>query len=204
MDIRFFPIEYEHWHGRRMAYKLEQLLNLPFATDDNILVCDLDLSFKQNPFGVFRNSFDLFYTTRGYHCAAPVNGGVFGFKWTVATERLIRFFVTQTTAPSWPALISVQQELNALRLSNRTYGDWWVDQDILCALHRNGPPVPAAVFDAGELYNFTPPSGGGRPLTPGSRDEFVLRALTDPNVVIVHFKELKNNPEVLHQFGINV
>ncbi len=204
MDIRFFPIKHEDWHGRRMTYKLEQLLHLPFARDDNVLVCDLDLSFKQNPFGVFHNNFDLFYTTRGYHCAAPVNGGVFGFKWTLATERLIQFLVAQKASPSWPALISVQKELNALRLGNRAYGDWWFDQDLLCALHRDGPPVPAVVFDAGELYNLTPQSGGGRPLTANAKDEFVLRALSDPNVVVVHFKELKNDPDVLCRFGITV
>jgi len=169
-----------------MTHRMELTLELPVEEDDQILVLDLDLIFQDNPFQVFDEDFDFFHTTRHFKSNYRVNGGVWGFRNNPRSRKLLRFMVDQAKIPTWAPYTAFREKF---RIFDDRGLDWWVDQDLLCVLSENTPPMKVSIHDAGWKYNLCPPSGGGISLTSEGLREFYKMSSES---VVLHYKELKS------------
>ena len=184
------PIEHcrlgQKWNGRRMTHRMEIIRNLPAKEDDNVISCDIDVRFQGDPFVVFENQFDLFYTSRQYDCDSPVNAGVWGIRKNKPADALLDFMISQATKPTWEPYLTVRRRLKRDDRANEI--DWWTNQDILCAFHES--PKIGKVFDAGARYNCCPHTGPELPLTEETISNFRLK-IGNPDYTIIHYKELE-------------
>lgn len=187
-EIEYFKINLDKWQNRRMTYKIENCLNLPIEKNDNVMVFDCDLIFNNDPFSVFNNNFDFFYTTRHYECICKVNGGVWGFRNNDNSKNLINFLISQANNPSWKPYLNIRKKFKRADKKNL---DWWSDQDLLCAIHEEKPPIQVNIYDAGHRYNYCPISGHGLTLTKENLKFFLNNMKNDENIII-HLKEIKN------------
>lgn len=182
-----------NWDGKRMFERM-RIASQVGELGDNVMLFDTDTIFRQNPFKLFNRSFDFAYTTRPVkNQASPVNGGVTAWRVNLRTARLMRFLINQAQYPTWPAYLDVRERLGRTDLGL----DWWAHQDLLCALHDGQAPTPCVLCDAGPFYNWCPDSGGGRALTDEAKEQF-FQGCTDPRVVIIHYKELKEHVQPGH------
>lgn len=181
----FYPLD-QRWYGRRMTRKLELASDLPAVDGDCVLVLDTDLSFNSDPFSVFENDFDVFYTTRHFVCNFKVNAGVWGFRANDRSAALLQFLANEANQPTWEPYLRWRSIYG--RDQDERDKDWWTNQDLLCVLHENPPPLTACLYDAGWKYNLCPMSGGGVWLDGASVQDFISRS---PEAIVVHYKELK-------------
>lgn len=179
------PVEWKY----RMTQRIK-IASLVGNVGDNVLMLDTDLYFKCDPFQLFKNDFDLVYTSRPIdNHLSPVNGGVWGFRQNSRSSMLLQEMYKQAINPNWPEYNEIRRRLN--RIDRIKELDWWTNQDLLCAIHESGPPVPSKTFNAGPNFNWCPDSGPGRPLTDTAISRF-YSGYKDPNVKIMHYKELKH------------
>lgn len=177
----------DRWDNRRMTNRMEIVRDLPVREGDCIISCDIDVKFQNDPFAVFENNFDLFYTSREYECDSTVNAGVWGIRKTTDSYDLLNFMINEAECPSWPPYLFIRTRLN--RNNRAKEIDWWSNQDLLCAIHEYGSPI-GITFDAGSPYNCCPETGPNIPITDEKIIEFKSK-FDNPNYIIMHYKELK-------------
>lgn len=192
LDINMIDMDISQWKGRRMTRRVEIARKLPAKEGDYVIVMDTDLEFRGDPFSVFTNDFDVFYTTRYYSCNFPVNAGFWGFRINPGSKRFLDFFVQQINTPTWPPYVNFIKKHQPHRKKSQL--DWWSNQDFLCVVHGSTPPTDTMLFDAGWKYNCCPRSGGGIPLTTKSINEFFQQS---KHAIVVHYKELEKRKEIL-------
>ena len=133
----------KQWENRRLTAKLEKMLEIPFNDGDKFYYCDGDLFFLKDPFKVFdelvNHDMDVFYTTRHYEFTFPVNGGVWGFKYSKDVEKFRKWFVSEVQNPSWGPYVDLRK--NHPYVKEFDHKDWWVDQDFLNTIHWNTDSV---------------------------------------------------------------
>ncbi len=155
LEISYFEIDRSKWTNRRMTHKIEIANDLITEYQDCVLILDCDLIFQADPFKIFKNDFDIFYTTRYYDYHFSVNAGVWGYRVNNNSKKFLEFYVEQINNPTWPPLIEYREKFN--RKNN--YYDWWTDQDFLCVINENQLPMKletVKLFDATYRYNYCP------------------------------------------------
>ena len=124
----------EQWNNRRLTAKLEKMLEIPLEEGDRFYYCDGDLFFLKDPFEVFEEyDFDMFYTQRHYDYEFPVNGGVWGFRYSEEIEKFRKWFVSEVQNPTWEPYVHLRK--NHPYVKEFDHKDWWVDQDFLNVIH---------------------------------------------------------------------
>ena len=177
-------ISKDSWNDRRMTCKVENTLTLPdtigLQPGDNVMVFDADLIFLKDPFTVFENEFDFMYTTRHYTDTYKANGGVWGFKFNNASEKFLKYFISNLNKPTWGPYVHFRKNHQYNRdLDNL---DWWVDQDWLCVCDRLKDDInngllefPVTLYDAGADYNWIIRRGPDEVLEKiDNRDKYIL------------------------------
>lgn len=176
-------INKDKWNGRRMCYKIENILNLNFQENDNVFVLDDDLIIQDDIFQVFEKNFDICITSRHYNYWYLINGGVWGFKYNENSQKLIKFFISQIHNPTWSPLIHFRNHFCRSKSL-----DWWVDQDFLCVIKDNELPFNCKIIDIGYEYNFCPSVENNIPGTFESASKEIISALGNKDIKILHFK----------------
>jgi hypothetical protein len=156
-------IDEKLWIDRKMTCKIECASTLPIQFNlnhnDNVMCFDADLIFLKDPFSVFENKFDFFYTTRHYDAPYKANGGVWGYKHNQNSEIFLKHYVSNLNKPTWEPYLNFRKNHTHNRdLNNK---DWWVDQDWLCVCNEyknyinNGAlGFSITLYDAGPNYNW--------------------------------------------------
>lgn len=202
------------------AFKIKGLKGVPAEYGDNVLVLDMDLYFKEDPFKIFREDFDIFCTSRYCSHPFPVNGGVWGFRLNERSERFLDFYVDQICRnTTWQPLIEWRNE------HKHIFGGWYVDQDFLCVLllidqltkygeiripwTKNGrlldilsdekiPIEGLHIMDAGPEYNYASSGGSGEKAVM----EDYFKAIYFSDVKIVHLKHILHTNDWLEKLGL--
>ena len=168
-----------------MTHRIELAVQLPINPNDQVMVLDTDLLFQGDPFQIFKNEFDFFYTSRHYESNFKVNAGVWGFRNNKYARQLLQFMIEQANHPSWEPYQEIRYKFKRHENQQKKEKDWWTNQDLLCAIAENKPPIEVALFDAGAKFNYCPQSGGGITLNETARADW-LSHIGDPNIVILH------------------
>jgi hypothetical protein len=151
--IIHFKISSEEWLGKRMFTKVERLTKMGFEYGDNVFILDTDIVVQDDIFAFFEKDFDVCYTSRHYNYYAPINAGVWGFKYNQRTKHFLEFYIEQMKNPTWEPYVKFREPY-----PNHRGLDWWCDQDFLCGVFLNGGRLPfdCVVVDMGPKYNFCP------------------------------------------------
>ena len=197
--VTLYSVEKTQWDGRRMTCKIEKFCDFVNSKDipegSEIIISDTDIVFQDDPFSVFDNKFDIFYTTRGYDYKYTINAGFWGIKKNSNSVSFVDYFVKEINDPSWKEFQDFrakEQRLEPPAIEN--YVDWWSDQDFLCVINDKGMP-PAlndvSVYDAGNRYNYCPNTDTSLGPQPAIND--MANKIGNKEYVVLHFKgrELK-------------
>jgi len=112
-----YNVEEGEWLGRRMLCKLEKLATTEFKEGDRVFVLDCDLILQDDIFVAFdQYEEDVLYTTRGYKSLAPINSGVWGFRYNSRVQEFLDFFVAQIRKPTWDKFLMVANCLKVWRV----------------------------------------------------------------------------------------
>lgn len=169
--------------GRMMTCKVEKVYELMLNSNpgDNIMCFDSDLIFLKDPFDVFSEKFDFFYTTRHYSYFAKVNGGVWGLKVNQMSQMFMKFYVDNLNHPSWEPYINFRKNHPYDRDLNTK--NWWVDQDFLCVCHMHKDQINNTgnfkIFDATSKYNY---------IVTGLSNDEIDKEVKNKDKYILHFK----------------
>lgn len=191
--VKIFEMTEQEWVGRRMFCKIQRLRFHQWASEDCIFVLDTDLIIQGDIFKVFEQNFDVCYTSRHYNYWAPVNGGVWGFKYNESSFRFLSFFVNQIDKPEWTPFVDYQK-----RVKHKPENlDWWCDQDFLCAVHeaKGNLPFDCKIIDLGSKYNFCP---GADVIGQEQAEKEIIGKIGNSKYKILHFKaKLKKRMKTL-------
>ena len=183
--VTFHDIRTKDYLRKSVVLKIEILRSLDFKYGDNVIVSDLDIVFQSDPFKVFKNDFDVFFTTRHYRYHFLINGGIWGFRVNERSRRFVRFFIRQMFARSWQSLREFGK-----RFGRDHYGPgWFLDQDFLCTVYENINSLPRKImdvrfFDAGYRYNFCPSFD----INGENAVQELKSKIGDPDYVVLHLK----------------
>jgi len=188
-NLRIKNIDKSKWSGKRMLYKIENILSYQFEKDDNVFILDDDLIIQDDIFKVFSNNFDVCITSRHYKYWYVINGGVWGFKYNEKSKEFLKYYISQIYNPTWFPLVMFRSKF----ARNKSF-DWWVDQDFLCVVKENGVPINnCKVLDIGYKYNFCPSVEENIPQTYELAKSEILKVVGNQEYKILHFKgRLKN------------
>lgn len=155
--INFHDIGKGDFAKKRTALKIEPLKYLDLRYGDQVIISDVDVLFQADPFSVFNNDFDVFYTSRHYTYHYPINAGIWGFRVNKTSQRFVSYYIRQLYTKSWSQLRKFKKRFN-----REPYGfDWYDDQDFLCVVYENLGRLPKEIadvrfYDAGFKYNYCP------------------------------------------------
>jgi Nucleotide-diphospho-sugar transferase len=155
--INFHDINAKDFAQKSIALKIDLLKYLDLRHGDRVIVSDLDILFQGDPFSVFENDFDVFFTTRHYDYHYPINGGIWGFRVNERSRRFIVYYIRQMYTKSWNQLRKFKKRFHRL-----PYGfGWFDDQDFLCTVYENLKTLPEEIsnvrfYDAGYRFNYCP------------------------------------------------
>ena len=155
--ITFHDIRAGDFARKKTTLKIEPLKYLDLRYGDQVIISDLDVLFQADPFSVFNNDFDVFYTSRHYAYHYPINAGIWGFRVNESSQRFVAFYIQQLYTKSWSRLRKFKKRFN-----REPYGfDWFDDQDFLCVVYENLDRLPKEIadvrfYDAGCKYNYCP------------------------------------------------
>jgi len=123
----------KNWHNKTLQIRMASLLDFNYKQGDRVLVLDVDLLFKCNPFEIF-NKFngDLFLSTRDHKSNYPVIACLWGFVYSRNIENFLYFVYRQAMKSNWEPLIKFRKKYQHLDYN------WWIDQDILCTVYKEG------------------------------------------------------------------
>jgi len=124
----------DNWEDRILQIRMTSLLDFNYEVGDRVLVLDIDLLFKCNPFEIFDifKRGDVFLSSRNYKSLYPIIGCFWGFIWNEKTKELLQHFKENSIKPTWGAVNHLRKKWG----HNNT--SWWIDQDLLCALYTKG------------------------------------------------------------------
>lgn len=183
-SIRFRDIPADRWQNRAAACKIELLLEMGFASGDEIIVLDADIVVFANLYEAFEKDFDLAYTSRPEPMPRyPVNLGLMALRWSGQLAEFIGDWVGQMRLPQWaPYLWFLVGANRGLRQ------DLLVDQDFLCAVVRTGqfPKTKIALHDLGPEYNWYPHDDSDQKLVEAWAE--IKRAVAEDHPRVIHFK----------------
>lgn len=187
--VDFRPIPETKWHGQRVARKVWELQEIPFALGDRVLVLDSDLVIQADPFDAFDGNFDVAVTTRHYKYWYKINAGVWGVNYNEKSRRFLQFFASQIRNPTWSPFIDFKKRFEALRpiFPIKDY-DWWCDQDFLCTVYDNPLPFSCRVADLGPRYNFCPSFDDEASASFNAACSEIIEKLGNPHYKVLHFK----------------
>lgn len=174
--------------GRRALRKIELLMNMAHSltVGDRILVADVDLYFRDDPFTAeFK---DIGLTERCYDYHMPINGGVFYL--TVSRQLIwwLLFHVNECSKPTWDKYIEYRKELK------RVYTpDWFVGQDFLNTCYLNKDYIQKEygleINNVGYEYNYC---AGTDRFGYEEASDMIQRAYHNKDIKVLHLKsELK-------------
>ncbi|MAH43683.1 hypothetical protein CL614_08265 [archaeon] len=186
-NVEIINFSKEDWNNRRMTCKIEKayqvIKDMSLKDGDNVLSLDADLIFLKDPFDVFNNEFDFFYTTRHFESEFKNNGGVWGYKINNSSKKFMEIYINEINNPKWIPYIEFRKNHPHNRdLKNL---DWWIDQDFICVCDRyineinNGNfGFDITLFDAKSSYNYIIRNGY----------EEVKKEINSKNNYILHLK----------------
>ena len=196
LNVNTFMLKPEQWNDRMMTCKIEKFRDflkseyVSIPEDSQVIISDTDIVFQNDPFIVFKNSFDLFYTTRNYEYKYTINAGFWGVRKNLKTVSFLQNFAEEIVSPSWPEFINFRKkEKRKPPPRSENYINWWSDQDYLCTMHDHGVPPGSEslkVFDAGPKFNYCPTTDGSGGVNPAILD--MESKMNDPDYVVLHFK----------------
>lgn len=155
--VTFHDIKTKDFERKKTALKVEPLQNLDFRYGDKVIISDIDVIFQSDPFTVFENDFDVFFTTRHYRYHYVINSGIWGFRVNEMSNAFAKFYIRQMFTKDWCLLRKFRE-----KFGRDPYGfDILMDQDFLCTVYENIENLPEEIsgvrfFDAGYKYNFCP------------------------------------------------
>ena len=155
--VSFRNIRKIDYHKKQVSLKIEMLRFLDVKYNDLIIVSDLDVIFQADPFVVFENEFDVFFTSRHYEYHYPINAGIWGFRVNQNSRRFLKFYIKQMYARSWRMMRDFGNKFGRYPLGP----GWYLDQDFLCTVFENLGDLPKEIngvrfYDAGYKFNFCP------------------------------------------------
>ena len=191
--FQFRAVPKKQYVGRIATSKIERLEDIPMQDGDQVLCLDVDMIVKRDPFEIFRKEGDVFVTTRPKSWKHPVNGGVWGFRYSTVGDRFVRFHIDQVQRKTWKPYRNYLKKYGHLKEVN-----WRVGQDFLNTIYLNKLPFLCKVSDAGWRWNFLHDSGSKRKFDKKKQAEqdalfskakkAYKKAWKDPSVGILHFK----------------
>lgn len=157
-NVRFKRLDESLWQNRRLAHRLELLLDLAMSDPDGsrILYLDPDLFFQRDPFSMMDEypGGDLYYTTtvmQTEYVGSSVNAGVYGVVASPRSRQLLGFMLDNIKSPSWSFW-----EDYPLQLAHQEQGNahWFSDQDFLNCIHHHRLPFDVVTKNVGYKYNY--------------------------------------------------
>lgn len=155
-NVILYNVKNVDWSNKIQLCKIQTLkkMSKDFIEGDRIFILDVDIIIQDDIFKIFDdNDFDVGITSRHYEYHYPINGGVWCLRWNKKSEKFLDYFIEQTLNPSWQPLVNFRK-----RFKRNNDLNWWVDQDFLCAIYKNGNKLPfdCKVKDLGPMYNYCP------------------------------------------------
>jgi len=141
-------VKFADWNNKLLQVRIASLLDFNYKQGDRVLVLDVDLLFKCNPFEVFdKFRGDLLLSTRDHENEYPVIACFWGFVYSRNIENFLYFIYRQAMKPNWEPLIKFRKKQQHIGY------DWWIDQDILCTVYKEGYRN-LRVSDIGWQYSY--------------------------------------------------
>lgn len=217
-NLNISDLSDKDWVEREQASKIFKVKELGLADGDRVLFLDADLVFRDDPFKVFEEDFDVFVTSRYYPYPYPLNAGVWGSKYNDDSRRFLEFYLAQVTSPGWGPLVTLYNRyshtgrwldqdflcvwflIDQLKTQGKVNVPWQEDKELLEALRKAELPFNVKMYDAGPEYNYAPAT------ILGTRDEIVAdvkEKLNDAETKIVHLKGLLHSRKYLIKFGLH-
>ena len=171
-----------------MLTRIEIVNKHEWDNDDKVIVFDVDMFFLDDPFKIFQNQFDYFYTTRSdiKSSSDPINAGHTGFVYSDKINNFYRYLIKQLSKPSWDKLITIKNKIDI----NGMY-----DQQFLCVIYKNINNLPEEInnikfYDATCYWNYT---------TVNDNFNDIYNKIKNKTVGVVHLKGsiLKQNKYVV-------
>ena len=182
--LKLIPIPNEDWLNKKMYCKIKTIDSLFLENGDEVFVLDTDLIIKTDIFDVFdKHVFDVGVTTRHYDYWYKINAGGWCFRYSEKFDLFLKFFISQIESPSWPPFMAFQQKFHHVG-----YLDWWCDQDFLCTIFENEPPIDFVLKDLGYEYNFCPSVEAKIPASFERAKKEILKAKNNNKIKVLHFK----------------
>ena len=128
-------VVYEDWQGRRAQIRLKSYLDFDYREGDRIISMDTDMLVMEDPFKMFDifKGGDVFLSTRDHKDKIPVTACFLGFIWNERTRSFLKFIKNQVEEKlNWHVLREFRRRRQHIGM------DWWIDQDVLCALYMEG------------------------------------------------------------------
>ncbi len=216
-NLNISDLSDKDWVEREQASKIYKIKELGLVDGDRVLFLDADLVFRDDPFKVFEEDFDVFVTSRYYAYPYPLNAGVWGFKYNDNSRRFLEFYLEQVTSPDWDPLVTLYNRyshtgrwldqdflcvwfmIGLLKSEGKISVPWQEDKELLEALRKAELPFDVRMYDAGPEYNYAPAT------ILGTREEIVtdVRAkLKDKETKIIHLKGLLHSRKYLTRLGL--
>tara|TARA_B110001454_G_C12711196_1_gene430788 strand:+ start:41 stop:790 length:750 start_codon:yes stop_codon:yes gene_type:complete len=151
-NITFIEFKKNDWENKKMCFRIQTVYNHHWNLNDKVIVFDVDMFFLDNPFKIFKNKFDYFYTTRSdiKTSSAAINEGLTGFIYSEKVKNFYNFWINQIHNTTW----------NAFKKNNLNKNKWLCGQHFLCCLYENKNNLPNTIsnvnfFDATCHWNYT-------------------------------------------------
>lgn len=222
LNLKIIRLARKDWVNRKMACRVEKIKEIDKCYGDNLILLDIDLIFKADPFEIFKNDFDVFVTTRYYEHIYPINAGIHGFKYNRITEKFIDFYISQIHNPTWEPLVTWRKKFHR----NNSL-DWRVGQDFLCViflvyqLQTEGCirvpwvedknlikiyskfklPFNIKIYDAGPKYNYAP-NAVNLGVSKKMIDDVIEKIRIDNEIKIIHLLGPLHNKKSLKILGL--
>lgn len=155
-NVRVFDFPRNFLEGRRAYCRIERVQEVIYSDmlneGDKVFVMNHDLILQDDVFKVFGN-FDVAYTNRHYEDFSRVNSNVWAFEYNERSKEFVDFVIDQMKNPTWEPLLKFKE-----KATHEASSDYLADQDVMCAVYRNGHVVdfPCHIRDITYKYNFCP------------------------------------------------
>ena len=150
-NLTFIEFKKEDWNNKKMSSRVNTVYNHNWNKNDKVIVFDVDMFFLDNPFKIFKNEFDYFYTTRSdiKTSISPINEGLTGFIFSNKIKNFYNFWINEIHNTTWEPFKN--KKFN----KNKQCG-----QQFLCTVYQNINNLPEEInnmkfFDATCHWNYT-------------------------------------------------
>ena len=191
MDVKVVKFSEDEWKDRRIICKVEKVREFLNSLEggDKLMIFDGDMFMVSDPFKVFENEFDYFYTSRD-HPKLPANAGCWGFRCNQNSKEFLDIFIENLKTPTWEPYIELRE--NHPFASGVDYnGDWWVEQDFMSCIHNYKDEIndgllgiELKIHDAKNKYNY---------IITGKTDEEIFSGIENGDISVLHFKSSNMN-----------